>query len=356
MPRPNAGPRVPHRTVMGLGPGGFLDLDRGLADRQAGAPPERRQLAQPDTRRGQVPLPAAVMGPTSPSRSSVPARPGGRASRPPPGTARPSRPPPPGIGSPAPKRSAPPAARTQALGASRSGASPARSRPPGANRSAPPPPVGVTGRRHTSSQRPAPHEPHVKTSAPPLMNAPVASITRTSAPGAAPAHAGARPAIPTATITRSQAPGGVAHAPQQAVGAAGAYYDAQAQIPRAPNLPTGLGASSAHPIASSPPSIASPALDSGPIISKGLHPLEWTLLGLALAAAVFITSQRQGLLYDWSKAMGMEAAYLDFEQSVLGGPSLNTPRGVEHFLRRQAPERPGTSGTTPAPATPASSK
>jgi hypothetical protein len=52
------------------------------------------------------------------------------------------------------------------------------------------------------------------------------------------------------------------------------------------------------------------------------------LLLFALVTAL-ITLHRNGILFDLSKSLGMQRTYLGLERSVLGPPSILTPRGVE---------------------------
>lgn len=82
--------------------------------------------------------------------------------------------------------------------------------------------------------------------------------------------------------------------------------------------------------------------------------MEWVIYGVFAAACLFTITQRNGLLHDWAKAIGSEAAYLSFEQDTLGGPSLNTPRGVQLLLKEQTTAGPASPGAA-VPAAPTAS-
>jgi hypothetical protein len=47
------------------------------------------------------------------------------------------------------------------------------------------------------------------------------------------------------------------------------------------------------------------------------------------AVTTLVALHRNGTLFDLSKAVGLSKTYLSFESSVLGPPSILTPRGVE---------------------------
>ncbi len=303
--RRDAGPgrRPMNQTVMGLGPGGYAAGasqalgspatgtsvkppplppnafgERGATEVERPSQAPRRQLAEPTTATRR-----ASYAPRAVTRAV--------ASVPPP-----SRPPP----------SRPPARPSRA---------PART-------SAPPP------LPNRASQRPASSRP------PPNANGqsgiPVASVTRSSqAPqGQAPLRSLAQASVaPAPPLTPPPAP--PPKSPildQQApISAAPAFTADAGGIPRAPRLPADFGSTPAPVLGSATP-LAEP---------KGVATAEWVLYGLVAAACLFTITQRNGLLYSWSKSLGLESAYLSFEKSTLGGPSLNTPRGVEQFVKNQ---------------------
>lgn len=60
--------------------------------------------------------------------------------------------------------------------------------------------------------------------------------------------------------------------------------------------------------------------------------LEWLVLGIAALAAGLVSLQRLGRLHQWSSHLGIQAAYLAVEERTLGGPEIDTPRGVKRFL------------------------
>jgi hypothetical protein len=57
-----------------------------------------------------------------------------------------------------------------------------------------------------------------------------------------------------------------------------------------------------------------------------------------------VALHRNGILFDLSKALGLESAYLGFERSVIGPPSILTPRGVQ--LLEPSPSAEPVTGRT----------
>lgn len=118
----------------------------------------------------------------------------------------------------------------------------------------------------------------------------------------------------------------------------------------APPLPTNAFQVAANPMPSvpshAPPSAAMPVMQA-PMgtraRARGSRAANTFLFLFALVTGLIVL-HRNGILFDAAKSLGLQKAYLGLEQSVLGPPSVLTPRGVE--LIDPAPVDSSTGGPT----------
>jgi hypothetical protein len=77
--------------------------------------------------------------------------------------------------------------------------------------------------------------------------------------------------------------------------------------------------------------------------ARGSRAANTFLLVFALVTGLVVL-HRNGILFEAAKSLGLQNAYLGLEQSVLGPPSVLTPRGVE--LIDPTPVDSSTGGPT----------
>ncbi|MEN9577508.1 MAG: hypothetical protein RJA70_517 [Pseudomonadota bacterium] len=267
-------------TVMGLGPGGY-GADAS-ATQSAGGPGElRRPLARPggsarSPRRshapGAIPRPGGSVPPPAVTASVPP--PAVTASVPPPAGAT-------SAGAPQ-RRTAPPP-----LPASRPSVA-----PPGNARPSRPPPPGVKSTQPPPLPAPPLPSPLSSTRPPPLAEAPRSRDPMRQADLAAqPAQAEQHVVQPSAVaaVLTSPAPRGA---------------ESELKTSRNDKLP------------------------------EAPHNAEWVILIVAALAGFLLCAQRTGWLHDWASGLGLESSYVELENRTLGGSSLETPRGVEEFVKK----------------------
>jgi hypothetical protein len=93
------------------------------------------------------------------------------------------------------------------------------------------------------------------------------------------------------------------------------------------------------PASAAPPSSAVPAdssEDDNPFASKpkagaGIGRNEMIIYAVTIGLALLLILNRNGILYGIAKSIGAESTYTSID-SALGGPSLDTERGVVDFV------------------------
>lgn len=79
-----------------------------------------------------------------------------------------------------------------------------------------------------------------------------------------------------------------------------------------------------------------PDLDDNPFAkpkASGMGRAEKLILAAAALLSLLVILNRNGVLPGIAKSVGAESAYTSID-SALGGPSLNTERGVQEFVER----------------------
>jgi hypothetical protein len=197
--------------------------------------------------------------------------------------------------------------------------------PPPAPITAPPPPAsappeGATGHVPASSQAPT-----VRGKAPPLPPHAFAHLSQQPAPalqGPAIAHSVGLPFLPNTEPGLGAAPGSA-----RLVSVAPA---APAPQPRAA-------------VAAHAPVFAAAAMDEQAEVPLSRPRSEWVLIAGAAVVGLLIILHRNGLVQDLCQRLSTRASCENTEKTLLGEPSIETPRGVDRLLRRT--ERSATPQT-----------
>lgn len=200
-----------------------------------------------------------------------------------------------------------------------------------------------------SKAPPLPNNAFAHLSSPPVADSSVGLSSAAVAPGVTPSHAPISPS-PVQVVGQS-----VANA-QPALSAATANPDSTVSSSLAPGslapgslAPSGMP-SGAPPAAtlgmvnpSAPPMVAAgvPAqvatdLDENPFAkpkATGMGRAEKLVLAAACLLSLLLILNRNGVLFGIAKSVGAESTYTSID-GALGGPSLNTERGVQQFVER----------------------
>jgi hypothetical protein len=67
---------------------------------------------------------------------------------------------------------------------------------------------------------------------------------------------------------------------------------------------------------------------------------ELWIMALAGALGLVITLHRNAILFDVAAGLGAKSLYLQVEKSLLGEPSVDTPRGVQQLLQQSEHKGP----------------
>jgi hypothetical protein len=84
--------------------------------------------------------------------------------------------------------------------------------------------------------------------------------------------------------------------------------------------------------APAPVASIAPLTFAQPAPSERVNRLEPTVIALAAALGLLVTLQRTGTLASAFASAGQQAVYARIE-AALGGPAIDTPRGVEALLK-----------------------
>ncbi len=84
------------------------------------------------------------------------------------------------------------------------------------------------------------------------------------------------------------------------------------------------------------------------VSASGNRTLEWLILAAAAFAGLLVIGHRSGVLFGLSEGLGAQSTYLSLEKSLLGEPSVNTPRGVEQLVERVSAEKSAAAASNAA--------
>lgn len=202
----------------------------------------------------------------------------------------------------------------------------------------------------------------------PITAPPPAPITAAPAPPSAPPEgaSGHVPASSQAPTVRGKAPPLPPHAfahlsqpPEAAL--QGPAFPHSAGLPFQPNTEPGLGtAPGAARLVSVVPAAPAPQLPRAAVaahapvfaavdedrqaeVQLSRPRSEWVLIAAAAVVGLLIILHRNGLMHDLCQRLSTRASCENAEKTLLGEPSIDTPRGVDRLLRRT--ERSATPQT-----------